>query len=123
MPKNAQGSWVGKTASPTFQTYQTAGQLPPVPSSNTPTSVTPPPPVTPPLPSDNGSVNFPMGDLSNLFIGDHDINGLMQRLVGTLSTQQTPQVSEVVMTPERERLVSAVMNSGKKMRGAIPGKF
>lgn len=60
MAKNANSTWVGKTARPQYQTYQTAGLLrptpqPPVspvtgttPTQPVPTPVTPPPVAPPP---------------------------------------------------------------------------
>ena len=68
MAKNAKSTWVGTTARPQYQTYQTAGLLrptpqPPVPpvTGTTPTTPTPPPVTPPPVTPLPGHPPIPVG--------------------------------------------------------------
>lgn len=124
MPKNAQGSWVGTTARPTFKTYQTAGQLQPAAPPAAAPSTPPPAPIVPP-----GPVQLPPG---------FDFGGGVAQLPpefdfggGAGQFQPVPyefaQPAAVIDDDPRARLAQALLGSGKggvrSRGGSTPGKF
>lgn len=123
MPQNSLGSWVGKTMQPTFKPQQTAGMLPPRPTSSTPTTATVPPPgPVPPIgtgaptttggPAAQSGVGIPWGAAPYSkalagpgFLGALQGLGHVDHVRAVLN--QTPD-----LTPERRSLIEAIMNQG-----------
>lgn len=105
MAKNAKSSWVGTTARPQYQTYQTAGLLRPSPqppvtptTGTTPTTPTPPPVAPPPVAPSPGYPPIPVGPPAY------------------------PQPLPVEPPTGREQLVNAVLNAGGGGGGVRAGR-